>query len=105
MSRVQRSPEPQHLSPSWPFRQLDDSGRALATHVKIREALLLQKVVTDRLGNLSWSCLLDPEVIESWKFLRFRVRSIAASRSIARVTAALSLFPPYMSRMLPAISR
>ena len=33
-----------------PFRQLGDSGGA--THIKTRDALLLQKVVTDRLGNV-----------------------------------------------------
>jgi hypothetical protein len=31
-------------------------------------------VVTDRLGNLSWSCSFDPEVIEPRKFLRQSVR-------------------------------
>jgi hypothetical protein len=63
MSRVQQSPEPSHFSPSWLFRQSRDSRRALATHDKTCEALFLQKVVTDRLGNLSWSCSLDAEVI------------------------------------------
>jgi hypothetical protein len=37
-------------------------------------ALLPQKVFSDRFGNLSRSRPFDPEVVEPWKFLRFRVR-------------------------------
>ena len=36
--------------------------------------LLLQKVVTDCPGDFSWGRSFDPEVVEFWKFLRFRVR-------------------------------
>ena len=62
------------FSQKCPFSTVGRFRRRVVTHIKTRAALLLQKVVTDRLGNLSWSCSLDAEVIESWKFLRFRVR-------------------------------
>ena len=35
--------------------------------------LVVQKVVTDRLGDFSRGCSFDPEVVELWKLLRFRV--------------------------------
>src|SRR5579859_5818282 len=36
--------------------------------------LLLQKVFTDGPGDFSWCPFVDPEVVKSWKFLRFRLR-------------------------------
>src|SRR5215472_8367882 len=49
--------------------------RTLQRHHKhgIHSHRAITKVVTDRLGDFSRSCSFDPEVVELWKFLRFRV--------------------------------
>src|SRR6266516_6982838 len=39
-----------------------------------REALLLQKVVTDCPGDFLWGLFVDPKVVKSWEFLRFCLR-------------------------------
>ena len=33
--------------------------------------LLLQKVVTDCLGDFLWGLFVDPKVVKSWEYLRF----------------------------------
>ena len=64
-----------------------------------------QKPVTNRIGNLSWSGSFDSEESSCGNSLVSERGSIAASRFIDRVTALLSLFPPYNSKTTPAISR
>src|SRR5258706_6056920 len=44
----------------------------MAEQIDHWETPLLQKVFTDCLGDFSWCLFVDPEVVKSWEFLRFR---------------------------------